>query len=39
MVDLIVTPSMSHGKDEIGSGIPVTVKRNLSKSFDKAAKD
>jgi hypothetical protein len=30
---------MSHGKDEIDSGIPATVKRNLSKSFDKATKD
>jgi hypothetical protein len=39
MVDLIVTPSMSHGKDEIDSGIPATIKRNSSKSFDKASKD
>jgi hypothetical protein len=36
--DLIVTPPMTRGKDEVGSDAPATVKRNLSKVFDKVAK-
>ncbi|KAK2384164.1 replication protein A 70 kDa DNA-binding subunit C [Trifolium repens] len=36
--DLIVTPPMTRGKDEVGSDVPATVKRNLSKVFDKVAK-
>jgi hypothetical protein len=36
--DLIVTPPMTREKDEIESDVPVTVKRNLSKVFDKVAK-
>ncbi|KAK2402024.1 replication protein A 70 kDa DNA-binding subunit E [Trifolium repens] len=36
--DFIVTAPITHGKDEIESDVPVTVKRNLSKVFDKVAK-
>jgi hypothetical protein len=35
--DLIVTPPMTRGKAEIESDAPATVKRNLSKVFDKVA--
>jgi hypothetical protein len=31
--DLIVTPPMSRGKDDIESNVPAAVKRNLSKVF------
>jgi hypothetical protein len=29
---------MTRGKDEIETDVPVTVKRNMSKVFDKVAK-
>jgi hypothetical protein len=33
-----LTPPITHGKDEIESDVPVTVKRNLLKVFNKIAK-
>jgi hypothetical protein len=35
---LIVTPRVTRGKVEVGSAVLTTVKRNLSKVFDKIAK-
>ncbi|KAK2375329.1 replication factor A protein [Trifolium repens] len=36
--DLIVTPRMTCGKDEVGSDVSPTVKRNLTKVFDKVVR-
>jgi hypothetical protein len=36
--DLIVTPPVTCGKDEVGSDVSATVKRNLTKVFDKVVR-